>query len=173
MRGLVLSLFPGADLLGMAFEQCGFCVVRGPEILLGADIRNWQAIAGKFDGVIGGPPCQSFSQASRINGTSAVNLIPEFERIVKEANPTWWLMENVPAAPAARGAKWNAVLDALNYGSNSMRKRRFSSNLVLMPLPEPRQEHFFNTITASEAKCEINARLVLVASLDDGSQWMK
>jgi len=28
---LVLSLFPGIGLLDMAFEQEGFCIVRGPE----------------------------------------------------------------------------------------------------------------------------------------------
>ncbi len=36
MRYLVLSLFPGADLFGEAFEREGFCVVRGPELILGA-----------------------------------------------------------------------------------------------------------------------------------------
>jgi len=30
---LVLSLFPGIGLLDMAFEQEGFCVVRGPDML--------------------------------------------------------------------------------------------------------------------------------------------
>jgi hypothetical protein len=27
---MVLSLFPGVGLLDRAFEDCGFCVVRGP-----------------------------------------------------------------------------------------------------------------------------------------------
>ena len=30
---LVLSLFPGIDLLGRGFEAEGFCVVRGPDLL--------------------------------------------------------------------------------------------------------------------------------------------
>lgn len=152
---LVLSLFPGADLFGMAFEQEGFCVVRGPDVLLGGDIRKFQAIAGKFDGVIGGPPCQLFSQAlNRRNGvTSAVNLIPEFERIVREAKPSWWLMENVPDAPLPRlDCKWNAVLDAHKYGALQNRRRRFSSNLSLMPLPAAACEDPFPTVTATECK---------------------
>lgn len=37
---LVLSLFPGADLLGMAFEQEGFCVVQGPDVIFGRDVRR-------------------------------------------------------------------------------------------------------------------------------------
>lgn len=35
---LVLSLFPGIGLLDMAFEEEGFCVVRGPDLLWGGDV---------------------------------------------------------------------------------------------------------------------------------------
>jgi DNA (cytosine-5)-methyltransferase 1 len=35
---LVLSLFPGIGMLDSAFEQEGFCVVRGPDVLWGGDI---------------------------------------------------------------------------------------------------------------------------------------
>lgn len=41
MSGLVLSLFPGIGLLDMAFEAEGFCVVRGPDLLWGGDIRRF------------------------------------------------------------------------------------------------------------------------------------
>jgi hypothetical protein len=34
--GLVLSLFPGIDLFGRGFEAAGFCVVRGPDLILAA-----------------------------------------------------------------------------------------------------------------------------------------
>jgi DNA (cytosine-5)-methyltransferase 1 len=100
---LVLSLFPGIGLLDMAFEEEGFCVVRGPDLLWGGDIRRFNPPAGKFDGVIGGPPCQAFSRLRHIvqaNGyQTAPNLIPEFERCVSSARPEWFLMENVPDAP--------------------------------------------------------------------------
>lgn len=103
MSGLVLSLFPGIGLLDMAFEEEGFCIVRGPDLLWGGDIHRFHPPAGKFDGVIGGPPCQAFSRLRHIVETNgyeiAANLIPEFERCVGEARPTWFLMENVPAAP--------------------------------------------------------------------------
>jgi len=89
----------------MAFEQEGFTVVRGPDVLWGGDVRRFHPPAGVFDGVIGGPPCQAFSRLSimvRHNGYEPRfgNLIPEFERCVAEAAaPPWFLMENVPAAP--------------------------------------------------------------------------
>lgn len=153
MRGLVLSLFPGADLFGMAFEAEGFCVVRGPDILMGGDIHDFHAIAGKFDGVIGGPPCQLFSHANNGTNTShRLNLIPEFERIVREAAPRWWLMENVPQAPLPAGASWSAILDAQQYGTNQRRARRFSSNLPLMVVPEAQPEDPWPPVLATEYK---------------------
>lgn len=103
---LVLSLFPGIGLLDLAFEEQGFCVVRGPDLLWGGDVRKFRAPAGRFDGIIGGPPCQAFSRLVHIvrakGQTPAPNLIPEYERIVGEAMPAWFVMENVPDAPEPR-----------------------------------------------------------------------
>lgn len=101
---LVLSLFPGIGLLDMAFEEQGFCVVRGPDQLWGGDIHRFHPPPGVFDGIIGGPPCQCFSRLRHMvehNGYQvAPNLIPEFQRCVYEAQPRWFVMENVPEAPA-------------------------------------------------------------------------
>ena len=58
---LILSLFPGIDLLGQGFEAEGYCVVRGPDRLWGGDIQDFHCFSGRFDGVIGGPPCQDFT----------------------------------------------------------------------------------------------------------------
>lgn len=103
MSNLVLSLFPGIGLLDRAFEEEGFCVVRGPDLLWGGDIRSLHPPAGRFDGVIGGPPCQAWSRLRHIveaNGyKTAPDLIPEFVRVVEEARPSWFVMENVPEAP--------------------------------------------------------------------------
>lgn len=53
---VVLSLFPGIGLMDRGFEEEGFCVVRGPDILWGGDIRRFRVPAGLFDGINGGPP---------------------------------------------------------------------------------------------------------------------
>lgn len=62
---LILSVFPGIGMLDRGFEEEGFCVVRGPDLLWGGDIRRFHVPANHFAGVIGGPPCQDFSNARR------------------------------------------------------------------------------------------------------------
>lgn len=144
MSGLVLSLFPGIGLLDQAFEEAGFCVVRGPDVLWGGDIRRFHPPAGKFDGVIGGPPCQAFSSLSRLvkaNGHEPKfgNLIPEYERVVAAARPAWFLMENVPAAPIPIVDGYGVKAFLLDnsrladeggiFGQEQRRVRRFSFGL--------------------------------------------
>lgn len=101
---LVLSTFPGVDLLGAAFKLEGFCVVQAGDVIYGGDMCEEHWPAGRFEGVIGGPPCQSFSSLAhmvRHNGHKPKfgNMIPEFERVVRETQPQWFLMEEVPKAP--------------------------------------------------------------------------
>ena len=116
---LVLSLFPGIELLGLAFKREGFCVVQGGDVIWGGDIREEHYPPGKFDGVIGGPPCQAFSRLAhmvRQNGYEPKfgNLIPEFERVVSEAKPQWFVMENVPDAPTPIVAGYDVYSYILN-----------------------------------------------------------
>lgn len=131
---LVLSIFPGIGLLDRAFEEEGFCVVRGPDVLWGGDVRTFHPPAGRFDGVIGGPPCQTFSPLAnlvRANGYEPRfgNLIPEFERCVAEAAPRWFLMENVREAPRPRihnyGTHWFLWNNAW-LGEEQNRVRKFT-----------------------------------------------
>jgi len=97
---LVISLFPGIGLLDRAFEECGFCVVRGPDTLWGGDIRRFHPPQNVFWGVIGGPPCQDFSGKRRAAPTGyGLEMLEEFARVVTEAKPEWWLMENVARVP--------------------------------------------------------------------------
>jgi DNA (cytosine-5)-methyltransferase 1 len=126
---LVLSIFPGIDLLGMAFEQEGFCIVRGPDLLWGGDIKTFHPPAGVFEGVIGGPPCQAFSDMRFLTRREHENLIPEFERVVRETQPMWFLMENVIKAPepVVPGCFVKSVIVSIRLlGEIQDRKRRFS-----------------------------------------------
>ncbi len=76
---MILSLFPGIGLLDRAFEDVGFCVVRGPDKIWGGEIRKFHAQRGHFAGVIGGPPCQKFSLANRNRDIAGgMELVNEF-----------------------------------------------------------------------------------------------
>jgi DNA (cytosine-5)-methyltransferase 1 len=101
---LVLSLFPGIDLLGKAFAARGFCVVTGPEALFGSLVEDFRGLLGRFDGIIGGPACQDFSCARRNIPPSGhgIAMLRQFLRVVAECRPTWWLCENVPHVPNLR-----------------------------------------------------------------------
>jgi DNA (cytosine-5)-methyltransferase 1 len=129
---LVLSVFPGIDLLGLAFEQEGFTVVRGPDPIWGGDVKTFHPPAGRFDGIIGGPPCQIHSRLRFLNplaGQKHGDLIPEFCRVVAEAQPEWFLMENVPEAPlpVVEGYVVRAlILNNRWLGADQQRERRFS-----------------------------------------------
>lgn len=131
MKGLqlVLSLFPGIDILGKGFEDTGYCVVRGPDVLFGSDIRNFHIPPGRVDGVIGGPPCQDFSDKRRKPATGyGVQMLKEFARVVKESDCQWWLMENVRNVPDLYISGYSHQrldIRASEYGLNQRRLRHF------------------------------------------------
>lgn len=138
---LVLSLFPGLDLLGQAFERTGFCVVQGPDIIWGRSIVDWTPPAGRFDGVIGGPPCPSWSRLRHLiraqGHETAPDMMPEFVRCVAAARPAWWVMELTPDAPVPEVTGyevWDRLINARHVpecpdgaiGCEQNRVRRFS-----------------------------------------------
>lgn len=127
---MILSIFSGIDLLGLAFELEGFCVVGFIDIVWGRNIKSFHPPAGVFDGIIGGPPCQAFSKLRHLHRTTGKygNLIPEFTRIVEEAQPVWFLMENVPDAPEPSPEGYyvqSFILDNRWLGEIQQRVRKF------------------------------------------------
>jgi DNA (cytosine-5)-methyltransferase 1 len=129
MKYFLLSLFPGIDLLGKAFERRGHIVVRAPDLITGGDIREFTAPEGKFDGVIGGAPCQDFSAARRSPPTGyGILMLAEFKRIVEEAKPEWFLLENVNRVPDMQINGYSHLridLNARDCGSKQNRPRIF------------------------------------------------
>ena len=129
---LVLSLFPGIDLLGRGFEAEGFCIVRGPDLLWGGDIRAFHPPKAKFGGVIGGSPCQEFSGARRKTKNPptgyGLEMLREFCRVVAAARPVWFLLENVPGVPAVAVDGYSLqrfTLRASECGGRQLRLRVF------------------------------------------------
>lgn len=141
---LVLSIFPGIDLLGMAFEEEGFTVVRGPDLLWGGRIQTFHPPAGRFDGVIGGDPCPAHSHLGVVSAGAGCEVAPdlssEFRRCVWEGQPAWWLRENVPGAPPLTIAgylTWRGSLDNRDDCGGVQRRRRIFDfgTRVGAPLP--------------------------------------
>jgi len=137
---LVISLFPGIDLLGRGFEQEGFCVVRGPDVIYGSDIRSFHCPPGKFDGIIGGPPCHDFSSLNRNPTEEGIELLREYLRVVEEAQPAWFLIENVTRVPDVAVPGYTIQrfdLNARECGMRQSRQRHFQfgskAGLVLVP----------------------------------------
>ena len=142
LAGLVLSLFPGLGVLDKAFEEAGWCVVRGPDAIWGGDVREFHPPPDRFEGVIGGPPCQAFSALApliRNNGYEPHfgNLIPEYERCVAEARPQWWVMEEVRGAPLPRVDGydvWSEMVCDADVGGVQMRERRIFARVPAWPM---------------------------------------
>lgn len=143
-NSLILSLFCGLDLLGQGFQDAGFCVVQAGDIILGKDICNFRGIAGRFDGIVGGSPCQDFSRARRTPPTGyGLEMLGEFKRVVTECQPKWFLLENVPNAPSIYIEKYQMqrfYLNANECGSTQNRHRFFQfGSLDGLLLHIPRQ----------------------------------
>jgi DNA (cytosine-5)-methyltransferase 1 len=117
---LILSLFPGIDLFSKPFEALGFSVVRGPDLLLGQDIRDFHVPSGVFAGIIGGSPCQEFSGLRREAPTGyGLEMLYHYTRIVQEAQPHWFLLENVARVP-------NLLIDKYSWQRFELNQAWFS-----------------------------------------------
>lgn len=128
----MLSIFSGIDLLGMAFEEEGYCVVGFIDTKWGRDVRKLHPPAGVFEGVIGGPPCQAWTRLQFINPNAGKGLewvVGEYARVCEEAQPAWFLMEEVPYAPMPLVQGYH-VFDVLltdeDVGGLQPRQRRFT-----------------------------------------------
>lgn len=156
----VLSIFPGIDLLGRGFESEGFCVVRGPDLLWGQSITDFQVVSSKFDGVIAGSPCQDFSSLRRSPATgNGERMLKEFIRIVTDSGCSWFLLENVSRVPDISIPGYSIQrfdLNARECGLNQSRLRHFQfghrDKLVISLERKPAARSLEKICTATEGQ---------------------
>lgn len=92
---------------------------HSPEIdHLNTDIRdvNFKKYNGTVDFIYGGPPCQPFSLGGLRKGKKdSRDMIPEFIRALKEVNPDYFLIENVPGLIMKKASPYfNKILSELS-----------------------------------------------------------
>ena len=162
----VISLFSGCGGLDLGFEKAGFEIPVANEYdptifetfkanhpkthLIEGDVRQVTRddiapflIGKEVDGIIGGPPCQSWSEAGALRGIEDARgqLFFDYIRILKEFQPKFFLAENVSGMLANRHdaavknilqlfseAGYNVSLTLVNakdYGVAEERKRVF------------------------------------------------
>lgn len=157
----VISLFSGCGGLDLGFEKAGFEIPIANEFdktiwatfksnhlktkLIEGDIRNIKEsdFPDGLDGIIGGPPCQSWSEAGALRGIEDERgkLFYDYIRILRSKQPKFFLAENVSGMLANRhseavknilsmfkdaGYKVTLTLvNAKDYGVAEERKRVF------------------------------------------------
>lgn len=139
-RYKLLDLFCGAGGLSLGFERTGYSIVKAIDIDKWAietyninrrkkvgevkDIttvnQDYIKLLGQIDGIIGGPPCQGFSTSGqRLIDDDRNKLYREYFRILEQANPKFFVIENVKGLLTfAKGAVKKDIIkraDKLGY----------------------------------------------------------
>jgi hypothetical protein len=106
----MLDLFSGTGSASRAAAVRGWRVFRidnaeDAAADVHADVTGWHPPPGPWDLVWASPPCTLFSaaNASGRDPAAGMELVREALRVIREASPRWWVVENVHGATRAIG----------------------------------------------------------------------
>lgn len=158
----IISLFSGAGGLDKGFEKAGFKTVVANEFdpkicptyranypdvkLIQGDIRNITSdmFPKHVTGIIGGPPCQSWSEAGSLKGIEDARgqLFYEYIRVLRDTQPLFFVAENVSGMLAKRHS------EAVNGFMTLFDKAGYDVNLKMLnandyDVPEDRDRVFY------------------------------
>lgn len=158
-----ISLFSGAGGMDVGFENAGIDILVANEIdkdasntyeqnhpdslLIRGDIRESFNEITKFndiDIVFGGPPCQGFSVAGKMDPNDERNtLVWSFLDVVELVKPKAFIIENVKAL--GKLEKWQPIREKIFKRANEM---GYSTNLYILNsanfgVPQKRERVFF------------------------------
>lgn len=157
----IVSLFAGAGGLDLGFDAAGYKVLWANEY----DKDIWETYEKNFpetkldkrsikdiqlkeipecDGLIGGPPCQSWSEAGALRGINDKRgkLFYDYIKVLRDKKPKFFLAENVSGMLASRNA------DALKNIKNLFIESGYNLSFELLnasdyAVPQDRKRVFF------------------------------
>lgn len=161
----LLSLFSGAGGLDLGFLKAGFSIPVANEYdktiwptylknhpqtrllqksILDVSADEVREVAGKIDGIIGGPPCQSWSEAGSLRGIRDARgqLFFEYIRLLKALRPKFFLAENVSGMLARRHSEAvQNILEMFEEGGYSV--QIYKANASEYGVPQDRKRVFY------------------------------
>lgn len=170
----IVDLFAGAGGLAEGFRQAGFAVIAGTDVdpdacatfalnfaeaeTIWGDIRSPAveervlAAASRAEVIVGGPPCQAFSQVrnhSRLLDDPRNSLYREFVAVVAAVRPKAFVMENVPGLEQM-GVKQQVVADLSLDGEYEVRAQALDA--ADFGVPQARRRIVFTGMHCSLGK---------------------
>ena len=157
----LISLFSGAGGLDLGFEKAGFDIVVANEFdktiwetyeknhkgkLLKKSIKELspEELPNNITGIIGGPPCQSWSLGGTSKGIKDPRgkLFFQYIRIIKEKQPLFFLAENVKGMLSKKHKEaFNQILK--NFSEIGYNVKIYSTNASNYGIAQDRERIFY------------------------------